>query len=145
MKDLDDMLRISRDIDRVDEKIMECELRNTAPKNQFLSDMPKGKSRMSNEVEDYVIHKTALIDEKKRLQQAQVIMWLAFLNHTESAHLTQQERLLLTARFRQGEKWKNCALYMRLLYPSEIWNENRCFRMYSEILHKITENNCVVC
>ena len=145
MNDLDGMLSISREIEQVNEKLMECELRNIAPKNQLISDMPKGKSRTSNEVEDYVIHKTALLDEIERLKQTRLIMWLAFLEHTESAHLTHQERLLLSTRFVQGEKWKNCALVMRILYPSEIWNENRCYRVYSEILHKIRENNCIVC
>lgn len=145
MKDLDDMLRLNREIDRVCDKLEECELRNTAPKNQLISDMPKGKSRTSNEVEDYVIYKTALIAEFESLVQTRWIMWLSFLNHTEGARLTQQERRLLKARFVDGKKWRICALQMRVFYPFEIWNENRCFRMYSEILHKITENNCVVC
>lgn len=145
MHDLDRLLDINRKIEQLCEKIEVCEEKNTAPKNQLLSDMPKGKSRTSNEVEDYVIHKEQLCDELDRLIESKTINWYAFLNQTQEAHLNKRERELLKARFVDGKKWSVCAIQMKAKYPLEGWNENKVFRTYRSILYKIKEKNCILC
>lgn len=145
MHDLDRLLNINRKIELLCEKIEACEAKNTAPKNQLLSDMPKGKSRTSNEVEDYLIHKEQLCAELDELIESRTINWYAFLNQAAEAHLDARERELLKARFVDGRKWSNCAILMKAVHPLEGWNENKVFRTYRSILYKIEQKNCILC
>lgn len=122
-----------------------CDAKNTAPKSQVLSDMPKSVSRVSNDIENYIIHKTDLCGELVKLYCSLNIYWIAFLNGIEDAELTPQETKLLELRFLSGAKWKVCAALMPLYFPNERWNINKVFKTYRDILHKIKENNCAVC
>lgn len=144
MRDLDKLLDINREINRICEKIEVCEAKNTAPKNQLLSDMPKC-GRTSSEVEDYVIHKEQLCAKLDELTASLKINWYAFLNQAQEAHLTKQERELLKARFLDGKKWSVCAMQMKAIYPFDGWDENKVFRTYRSILYKIKGKNCIIC
>ena len=144
MHDLNRLLYINHEIQRVLNRIEICECRNTAPKNQTISDMPKGGSRASNEIEDYLEKKEQLCSELDTLIVRRTIHWCAFLNQTTEARLNRRERELLKLHYIDGLKWVACAETLDSRYPSERWNENKVFRTLRSIMHKIKEKNCAV-
>ena len=140
-KPLQDIYKLRRSIWNTQDTIDTLIARHTAPKNQILSDMPKGGSSGKKEFEEYLIRKEALLDKLQRQREEIYIMWLAFLNGAEGAvDLSRMDISLLRLRYFNGYRWKKCVRKLQLLYPAVKWNENRAFRTHKQLMKQLNDD-----
>lgn len=138
MVELDACLELAKKIRQKDETILDLKSNVLAPKNQILSDMPRGSGTTTSPQEDYLIRLEKLTDEKRTLQEQRVSIWFDAVAKLKEADVTGASAYeMLKYRFYCGYPWKVCAKKMKNQYPTEKWNLNKCFRVYSGILHKI--------
>ncbi|MBQ3285405.1 MAG: hypothetical protein IJH40_07165 [Ruminococcus sp.] len=138
-KPLQDIYRLRRKIWSTEDAIDTLIARNTAPKNQTLSDMPKGGSGGKKQVEEYLICKEALLNKLQHQREAIYIQWLAFLNGS-SVELSRMDITLLRLRYFKGYRWKKCVRKLQLIYPAAMWNENKAFRTHKHLMKKLNED-----
>lgn len=139
-KPLQDIYKQRRKIWDTEDAIDTLIARHTAPKSQILSDMPKGGGSGKKEFEEYMIRKEALILKWKRQREALYILWLSFLNGSESVRLSRMDITLLRLRYFNGYRWKKCVRKLQLLYPAVKWNENRAFRTHKQLMKRLNED-----
>jgi hypothetical protein len=144
MRELDDLIELRRKITATQERIRELTLQITSPKNQIISDMPKGDGG-SNGIEDYIIKKEKFIVRLKGLQFRANTVWNVAECKFKNSNLSTDEIYLMKLHFYYGLIWKTCAIEMQKCYSDTKWNENRVYRTYRSILAKINKNYCAVC
>ena len=138
MEELDACLELAKKIKRKDETILDLKSNVLAPKNQILSDMPRGSGTLSSPQEDYLIRLERLTDEKHTLQENLAITWFDAIAKLKEANVTGESAYeMLKYMFYCGYPWKVCAKKLKNKYPTEKWNLNKCFRVYGGILHKV--------
>lgn len=125
MKELQECLEVKREIERLNERIVEIKAVVFSPKNQIITGMPHGGSG-ENAIEKYLIKLERLEERKKALYKELSDTWKAA--EEKMPNLEEQERYLLYIRFTRGLPWKKCAVEMNKLYGN--WNINRVFRTY---------------
>ena len=141
MRELDTCLELARKIKGKDEIICEKQYRMLAPKNQIITDMPKGGG-VVNAMDDYLIWVEKLNRAKERLQNKLDTEWDNAKNILKNHGVTKDETIeLMRLRFYCGLPWKKCAAKMQELYPDSKWNTNKCFRTYRAVLHKTSVKN----
>lgn len=105
---------------------------------QTLSDMPRGGGEPKNAIEEYVI-KAERLDNRHRKYISKIVRkWDALKERFEAAELTEAQVCMLLNRFYYGYSWKRCVKEMEKTYPDAKWNEQKLFRIYRKILHKLT-------
>lgn len=137
MKELDQILRLRREIDKLKERIEDLKAM-TQPKAQTISDMPRGGER-KNSIEEYVVKSEELHSKLGKLEKRIENKWrdvLVTLNHCE---ITDAQCMMLKLRFYCGYPWKKVVKRMQELYPDTTWNENKVFSLYRRILYKIVK------
>lgn len=139
-KPLQDIYRLRRKIWNTEDTIDALIARQAAPKNQILSDMPKGGGRNTKEVEEYLIRKEALLHKIQQQREAIYILWLAFLNCAEGVELSRMDITLLRLRYFHGYRWKKCVRKLQQIYPAEKWNENKAFRAHNHLIKRLSED-----
>lgn len=136
MRELDECLRLSRKIAETKEKIEELKALAMSPRNQIISDMPKGGGTI-NAAESYIIRLEKYEKTLEALRDKRSEEWLkvceafAVYNHRKA-----EIKTLLWLRFCNGYSWKRCIDEMAKVFPNETWNANKCFRLYRGFLHK---------
>lgn len=133
MRELDICLSLAKKLKEVEEKIDNLTGCNTAPKIPTLSDMPKGSGSTSNPQENYILRLERLESRKAELIERLNGKWLLAVAKLKGAGKDESTIKMLEYRFKQGREWKDCAKQMKADYPTEIWNENKCFRLYRDI------------
>ena len=123
-------------IQEVDRDIMEVKFSELSPKNQVITDMPKGGS-VINPIESYIIRMERLEKRKECLCNDLNIMWGAALAKLKSVGIIEETTIvMLMLRFKNGCSWDKCANTMDSIYPNANWNSNKCFRVYRSVLNK---------
>lgn len=138
-KPLQDIFKLRRKIWSTEDAIDTLILRQTAPKNQILSDMPKGNGG-KKEIEEYLIRKEYLLNKLRLQREAIYIMWLAFLNGAEGVELSRMDLTLLRLRYFYGYRWKKCVRKLQIIYPAVNWNDNRAFRTHKQLMKQLNED-----
>lgn len=143
MLELDECLKVVRKIKDIEDDILELESRTMSPKNQIITNMPKGGGSQDSGQDRYLI--------KLEKLQAQKNYWCGILNSKwniaklvliNSANVKDVRTFeLLKLRFYYGYPWKVCAAKMKKEHPEEKWNINKCFREYRNIMHKLNHRN----
>lgn len=138
MKELDICLNIREQINDVEEKIAELKTATTSPKGQVISDMPRS-GRIGNPIEDYIIRLEKLEQKKLRLEHRLKEKWGNAYIILNNSNVPNKSIKLLYYRYAKGLSWKDCVQKMKELYPNDLWNENKAFRLNRQALSKVTK------
>lgn len=133
MQQLNQCMELRKRINKINEKIIELNSMITSPKNQVISDMPRGGGK-KNSIEEYLIKYEKLENLKTKLQNELEEQWQSI----DMNGLSEAQYKLLYLRFFCGLEWKKCSRIMCETVGKK-FNENRCFREYRsalDILHK---------
>lgn len=137
MQELDNCLEYTRDIKAKDEIILEIRYRTLSPKNQIITDMPKGGGGNSNLMDSYLVKIERIERSKDALKEKRKLEWEKAKAKFNDTGITNAETVeLMRLRFCCGLSWKKCALKMKELYPESKWNINKCFRVYRDVCTK---------
>lgn len=140
MYELDECLRLSQQIKKKNELIYNLECCAMSPKNQIITDMPKGSGEHSSPSEEYLIKKERLEKSRNRLQRKLDEKWGKVISILQANGIDHVEKIyLLKLRFYQGNSWKRSTAIIAKEYPESRWNINKCFRVYRYILCKINK------
>ena len=133
MFELDECLSVSKKLKKIDEDITELKCRNSAPKNQIITDMPKGGGSLINNLDSYLIKLEKLEKRRKRVQFQLDMAWNVAEQALKDIGVTDPQAIqLMKYRFYNGLAWKKCSMKMQ-------WTLNKCFYVYRSILDK---NEC---
>lgn len=137
MQMLSECLDLCRYIKEKKEEIEEIEAMLYTPKNQIISDMPKGQSN-ENVTDKLLAKKERLTAHKTEAEKALQEKWNEAIKVLCQSKVTKQQAQLMYLRFHEGKSWKDCTPIMRRLYG--FWNENKTFREYRSVLGKVHSN-----
>ena len=135
MKELDTVLHLRREIDKLQDRLQELKIM-TQPKAQTISDMPRGGER-KNTIEEYVMKSEELNSKLGKLEKRMDRKWRDVLSMLSHCEITDAQCVMLRLRFYCGYPWKKVVKEMKRLYTETTWNENKVFSMYRRILYKI--------
>lgn len=135
MRELDEILKLRRDIENIDERLWEVR-QMTQPKAQTISDMPRGGER-KNAIEEYIVKSEELRSKRKKIQKRLDKKWRYIEFICAESEITEVQLTMLKLRFYYGNPWKRCVTEMQKLYTDTTWNEQKLFRKYRKILYKI--------
>lgn len=144
MRELDECLRLSRQIKEKEEQIIELRSRIMSPKNQTISDMPKGGGGY-NEIESFVIKLELLENNADYLKVQRALIWNNIRLILHIRHIKSDIERLLYLRFYNGNSWNKCVETMSKEYPNCKWNANKCFRAYRYVVKENSEKSEKVC
>ena len=134
--DFERCLDLHSRIREIDENILILKSKTMSPKNQIISDMPRGGS-CRNSIEDYISKIEKLEDRKKEARNTINTLWECSIIVELNRRRAKDETIeLLYNRFVNGFTWNKCNEAMKTKYPMNNWNKNKCFRLYMDILHK---------
>lgn len=138
MRQLDECMELRERINKVNEQIIELKTKIMSPKNQIISDMPRG-GKQSNSIEAYIIKHEKLERKKTVLMNELEEIWQTI----DMSHLSDAQCKLLHLRYYCGLEWKKCSRIMCEVVSIK-FNENRCYREHRnalDILHKNSFEN----
>lgn len=145
MKELDECLRITREIEKVREKLIIIKAAIQAPKNQIISDTPRGSSNPVNAIEMYLEKKEQFKGDLRALKYERSVCWEAFKRiAVAESDVTKEDIHLMQLRFIRGYSWNKCTAVMRSRYDKK-WNSNKTFRRYRKVLSSCTKSNPNIC
>ena len=141
MQELDECFEIAEELNDHRNKITELKLKTMSPKNQIITDMPKGKGG-ANSIENYIQRLERLEKIERNIIRKQKSKWAAAKAKLAEKGITDNETLdMLQERYSNGYMWKFVAVIMKEKYPSNNWNENKCYRVNQMVLCKMHEND----
>lgn len=136
-KQFDKCLKLSRKIVDIDEEIIELKTMVMSPKNQAITDMPRGGG-VANAIENYLIRLEKLERKKSNAEIERNQLWKEIKEICLASGVCEEETIrLLKERFYCGKSWNKCLNKMIKEYPNSRWNINKCFRVYRAVLCKI--------
>jgi hypothetical protein len=144
VRELDECLRLSRQIKEKEEQIIELRSRIMSPKNQTISDMPKGGGGY-NEIESFIIKLELLENNAEYLKVQRALLWNNIRLILHIRHIKSDIERLLYLRFYNGNSWNKCVETMSKEYPNCKWNANKCFRAYRYVVKENSEKSEKVC
>ena len=140
---LDEVLAIRKKIKNLDERIFEIRSKIESPKNQIISDMPRGGSGKN------ILDK--LLDKVKRLETKRTALYVELASEWhkceivfKSCNISERHKELMKLHYYEGLSWRYCERNLKRLYPYENWNENKVFRINritKEKIYKKINNN----
>lgn len=137
MRELDDCYSFAKKIQEKHEEIIELKSRTMSPKNQIISDMPRG-GNADNAIERYLIKIERLKRVKKSYEKKRDMCWLAIQQKLCDCGFNDKETLtMMYMRFGCAWSWNKCAKRLSKLYKDSNWNTNKCFRVYRQVLNKL--------
>ncbi len=139
MEELEKIADLKKKISDYEEQLKNLYFKNTAPKNQIFSDMPKGGNN-GNSIEEYIIKMEKIENIITGYHLMLSKHWYSANIKFKKAGLTSLEIELLKYRFLCNYKWKNCIMKMQKKHPEMKWTENRVFFAYRAIRDKLAMN-----
>lgn len=136
MRLLNEIMQIRRDIDSIQERLIELK-QMTQPKAQTISDMPRGGGERKNAIEEYIIKSERLQRKLKHKNELYIAKWNEFCKIADDSGVTEAQIEMIKYRFYYALPWKICVVRMGEMYPETTWNEQKLFRMYRKVLCKI--------
>lgn len=133
MRELNECLRLSRDINEINERLVELRYKILSPKNQIISDAPKGGGGPNNAIEEYIIKSERLEKRKAAITARLDNCWAEALSVFKEREMPKTYISLMWYRFYKAHSWKKCISDMKGQYPDELWNENKIFRIYKTV------------
>lgn len=125
-------------IRRKRELIAEINDKLYSPKNQIVSDMPRGGAT-ENIIDKYLEKKQCEEEAIKELQKQLTEKWNGIETRLKEKGTNQENIILMYERFICSKSWQSCVDYMKERYPSGNWNANKAFRTYRSNLYKLNK------
>lgn len=145
MRELDECLRITREIEKVREKLLIIKAAIQAPKNQIISDLPRGGSNPVNAIEMYLEKAEQFESDLRALKNERAENWETFKQIAAAeSDVTKEDIHLMQLRFVRGYSWNKCTAVMRSRHDKK-WNANKTFRRYRKVLSSCTKINSNIC
>lgn len=135
----DECYNLKLSVMELDERIEEIQTVLYYPKNQLLSDMPKGGGGTDSTVDNLLIKLDNLRREREIKAAAHRVKWAEIVKMLDKCNVTKEEKELFKLRFYFGLMWKACIPIMNQR-TNEEWNENRVYKTYRSICEKCTYN-----
>ena len=142
---LSNLISINNEIKKIDDRIAEIRERITSPKNQIISDMPKGSGTTENALDNALTKIERLEARKANYYKELALEWLVCEKAFKSCHLTLRQIELLKYRYYYALQWEQCAIMMKKRHPNELWNENKVYRVRRRFVEIFTKNDYEVC
>ncbi len=139
MEELEKIADLRDKIKDYEEQLEKLNLKNTAPKNQIFSDMPKSSSE-KNSIEEYVIKKEKIQEKIDCCFEDIKTNWRLAVVKFKKAGLSKVEIKLMKYRYLFNFKWKLCRKKMQKMFPETKWTDNRVFFTYRAIKDKLATN-----
>ena len=109
-----------------------------SPKNQIVSDMPRGGAA-ENLIDKLVEKKQCEEEVIKELQKQLTEKWNDIETRLKGKGTNQENIILMYERFIRSKSWQSCVDYMKERYPNGNWNTNKAFRTYRSNLYKLNK------
>lgn len=132
-------------IGEIDEKIEVIETRLYSPKNQIISDMPRGNGRSNDTLDRALTKLDTLRDTRKFYYDRLVSAWLICEKVFNSCDISDKHVKMFKYRYFNGLAWRKVLRRMEKDYPNEPWNENKIFRMYRQVIALCTNERVIIC
>lgn len=136
---LDECLQLNDRLKDIKGKICEIETTLYCPRNQIISDMPKGKGTAENNKVEKLLQKLEKLRKKREsIEKKLLYVWSIIAKRLDEINVSEDEKRLFKLRFYHGYLWKDCVGDMNEK-SNVMWNENKIFRTYSAVcdrLHK---------
>lgn len=139
MHELDECLRLSRQIIKNRESLEELKALSMSPKSQIITDMPKGGGMNINIAENYLIKMEKLEKDYIDMCGNRAEKWKKAVEIFEEHHQPKENTKMLWFRFYAGYSWKKCASHMAEAFPNSNWSVDKCFRVYRRIMYNIND------
>lgn len=138
MKELfNDCYKLKVSVMELDERIEEIQTVLYYPKNQLLSDMPKGSGGTDSAVDNLLVKLDNLRREREIKAAAHRVKWAEIVKKLDEYNVSNEEKELVKLRFYFGLMWKACIPIMNER-TGEHWNENKIYSTYRSICQKYT-------
>lgn len=124
MQELEQCLKIRRDINDIENKLAVLRAAIESPKNQIMTGMPRGGVQ-ENPLDKYLIKAEQLEKQKCELITQQKHLWTTARKKLKN--ISSEELYIMRLRFVDGLTWKKCVAVMNCKYGN--WNINRAFRV----------------
>lgn len=144
MRELDECLSLTREIEKVREKLLIIKATISEPKNQIISDMPRGGGNPVNAIETYLEKSEQFEDDLRALKRERSENWEMFKQIAAGSGVHKEDIHLMQLRFMRGYSWNKCTAVMRSRYGDK-WNTNRTFRRYRKVLSNCTKQDANIC
>ena len=136
MQLLNHCLELKGKIDLINDRIADIESKLSSPKNQIISDMPRGGGG-GESITDKLLDRKWALTEKKVMYEAELnSKWIKIHKALNGIGATEEQIVLFQLRFREGLLWKDCQKYMQKHY-GDTWNENKVYRVNRTLLSKM--------
>lgn len=139
MNVFDEIAFANKRIKDLEEKMWFLEVQTLTPRTTTYSDMPKGRGKSSNPIEEYAIKHEYFSEKLEKMKQNRDKKWNEAKKQMMKAEIDTQAIDLMRYRYLKGVKWSFCTILMNRRYPDGNWNENKCFKEHKKILQKITK------
>lgn len=139
---LSECYELTKQIKELEEKILEIETVLYSPRNQIISDMPKGGGGTESTVDKLLYKLDQLKEKRKEIKQAHAEKWKEISKML--CCCTYDEKMLFKLRFYYGLEWKACSIVMSNETHRK-WDENRIFRVYRSVCENYTKNHKEIC
>lgn len=123
-------IKLRRNIDSLDEEIIELYSIYRSPRTQNLSFAPSRSNYINNNSEELLEKIESLKNKRSLLIEKLDKNWLFINKRLVQLSFSEAEILLLKLRFYYGLPWKKCCEKMNNYYSDIEWNENLMFRIY---------------
>lgn len=142
---LSNLLSLNKKIAETDDKILEIRERVTSPKNQIISDMPRGGGTMENALDNALSKIEHYETRKAYLNDLLVSDWLICEDILISCNISPEQIELFRYRYFYALPWKKCIAAMAKHYSNESWSESKGYRLHREALSRCIKNGVKVC
>lgn len=133
---LDECFQLTKDIKEINGKIYEIETILYHPRNQIISDMPKGKGNSKSALDALLDKREKLEKEKKLIEEKHHSLWTEIAKRLDECKTNENEKELFELRYYYGYLWKLCVTPMSKK-TGDMWDENKVYRTFYSALEKM--------
>ncbi len=133
----DECYQLKVSVLELDETIEEIQTVLYYPKNQLISDMPKGSGGTNSAVDNLLTKLDNLRREREIKAAAHRVKWAEIVKMLNRCNASKEEKELFKLRFYKGYKWKDCIPLLNENSSGE-WNENKVYSTYRLVCKKCT-------
>ena len=134
---LDECYNFKESFDDINNDIIEIETALYYPRNQVITDMPRGGAT-GNAVDNLLTKLEGLKAEREMLKAEHNAVWNEILKKLNSCGASENVKKLFELRSCQFYQWKDCAPIMAE-FTGEEWNVSKVYRIRRAICEKCTD------
>ena len=134
MKEFDKCFNTRRKINDIDEDIYELRCAVGSPRNQIITDMPKGSGGTGNALDNAVIKLEKLERKRKLILSRLEEEWVVCESIMKACNISEKHKEVMRLRYFKGLSWSKCLKAIKEEYSEEKWNDNKIYRIHRRVL-----------